>query len=236
MCGAHYARQQRHGDPLAGRAFVGASPCCIVPGCTRPFQAKGMCKVHYGRQQRHDDPLARRIGKGEAINFSHEVVLTCTDTDPKACLRWPYKFWGKSKYPKLRYDGTTQCVHRVACIIKHGPPPFPKAQACHNCNNPWCVNPHHLRWDTQIGNDRDGDKFGTRARGERNGNTKLSDDLIREIWSTEGSNREIGLQYGISRIQVSSIKRGVTRKHLGLGVARTGKRIVNPRSYATHLI
>lgn len=74
LCSPHWHRWQRHGDPLAGRAYKaprGARSVCRIPGCGLPVLADYLCASHHGRQQRHGDPLAggyrgRRRGQKDA--------------------------------------------------------------------------------------------------------------------------------------------------------------------------
>jgi hypothetical protein len=53
LCGKHYAKWKRYGDPLGGRPPVLA---CAVDGCSELQQAKGYCKIHYARWNRTGDP------------------------------------------------------------------------------------------------------------------------------------------------------------------------------------
>jgi hypothetical protein len=55
LCGKHYARWLKHGDPLRERP--GPQPCSIE-GCHRPSSTRGYCETHYQRWYRHGDPLA----------------------------------------------------------------------------------------------------------------------------------------------------------------------------------
>jgi hypothetical protein len=60
LCGMHYKRRLRHGNPLAGERPTE----CAVAGCTRPARARGWCQGHYLRWYRTGDvrphePLSR---------------------------------------------------------------------------------------------------------------------------------------------------------------------------------
>jgi len=46
-------------------------------------------------------------------------------------------FWVKSR---------VILAHRLACWLRHGPPPEGKPTVDHLCKNTLCVNPDHLRW------------------------------------------------------------------------------------------
>lgn len=52
---------------------------------------------------------------------------------------------------------------------------------CHNDGNPQNNNLSNLRLDTQSGNLSDRERHGTNITGERNGRSKLTEELVREI-------------------------------------------------------
>ena len=51
LCGKHYARLRRHGDPLAWKRPK--RPVCSVDGCEHRAAAKGLCDTHYRRLRRN---------------------------------------------------------------------------------------------------------------------------------------------------------------------------------------
>lgn len=53
------------------------------------------------------------------------------------------------------HSGKVVRVHRLVLEVHVGPPPDDRPVACHSCDRPLCVNPTHLRWDTQQENVRD---------------------------------------------------------------------------------
>jgi HNH endonuclease len=102
--------------------------------------------------------------------------------DPGECWEWKASgtLYG---YGSFRREGRWVLAHRVAWELANGPIPAGLV-VLHQCDNPACVNPAHLRVDTQAANMRDkvekgrqvsGDQHWTRlrpdrrARGERHG-------------------------------------------------------------------
>lgn len=50
MCGPHYNKWRRYGDPTAGKPIhIPAGGPCAVTTCTRPSVTYGMCNAHYRR-------------------------------------------------------------------------------------------------------------------------------------------------------------------------------------------
>lgn len=42
-------------------------------------------------------------------------------------------------------------VHELLCYVMHGAPLL-KQEVSHTCSHKWCINPHHLKWDTHSNN------------------------------------------------------------------------------------
>lgn len=56
MCGMHYQRLKKHGDPLYERPLRVGVERCSIDGCNRLLRARGMCPTHYRRWSIHGDP------------------------------------------------------------------------------------------------------------------------------------------------------------------------------------
>lgn len=80
-------------------------------------------------------------------------------------------------------------------------------EACHNNGRRADNRLSNLRWDTHRKNIRDRERHGTTARGERNGNAKLTEDKVREIRDLRGkmTQRAIAILFGISKTVVNAI-------------------------------
>jgi hypothetical protein len=57
LCGKHYKRQWRHGNPLQ-TAYIYAETRinCKAPDCVKAAETKGYCKIHYTRVYKHGTP------------------------------------------------------------------------------------------------------------------------------------------------------------------------------------
>jgi hypothetical protein len=78
------------------------------------------------------------------------------------CWEWQGSLAGNG-YGSFKWFGRAVGPHRLMCQMAHGDPALDQ-YALHACDNPPCVNPHHLRWDTQTENLREAWIRGRRAR------------------------------------------------------------------------
>lgn len=77
----------------------------------------------------------------------------------------------------------------------------------HKCRNRNCVNPNHLEIGTQSENIKDMIRDGTQAKGEKHGQSKLTETQIREIrLKFNNTQRELAKEYGVSQAQIHRIK------------------------------
>ena len=77
MCGLHYGRWHRHGDPhIVKKIYRHKSQICSVDGCENPTLAKGLCGNHYALMRRNGEPIKTKIFKGEYIKDGYKYVYT----------------------------------------------------------------------------------------------------------------------------------------------------------------
>ena len=81
-------------------------------------------------------------------------------------------------------------AHRLAWVLAGNTIPAGMI-VCHHCDNPPCMNPDHLFIGTDADNTHDSMKKGRfhKAKGEKNGLSKLTADQVRYIRETYNSNR-----------------------------------------------
>ncbi|WP_084398275.1 HNH endonuclease [Henriciella aquimarina] len=184
---------------------------CSVSDCGNTHYCRGFCRAHYSRFKRYGDPLAGRIPTGSTVAWLEQHA----DHEGDACLPWPFAT-AKNGYAKIRIDGTDTWAHRVMCRMAHGEPPTPRHHAAHSCGNgnEACCNPNHLRWATPKENFRDMLKHGTYPRGEKSGNSKLTEADVRRIRSSSKSGAALARELGVSRKLISLIRRRQAWKHV----------------------
>lgn len=140
-----------------------------------------------------------------AERFWQKVVKTDT------CWNWTgAKIKG---YGVINVSGKNVFAHRLSYQLHFREP---DALVLHSCDNPSCVNPAHLFLGTYQDNMDDMVSKG-RANppcGERQGNHKLTEAEVLEIFAANGTHESISGQFGISQSLVSLIKSQKRWTHL----------------------
>jgi hypothetical protein len=210
-CGLHYQRWRNSGGEVKKIARPGEPKrLCSVEGCGNVAEKRGWCGLHYQRWRKSGgesggDPLqAKTAGTGEPEAFLQKALAY----DGDECLIWPY--YRSHGYAAIAVDGKPKHVHIIVCTAIHGEKPSPELEVAHSCGkgHEGCIAPKHLRWATSKQNKADQLLHGTRNRGERNGQARLTAKTVQEIRRAKGRQSEIALRFGISQSHVSNIRNG----------------------------
>lgn len=126
-----------------------------------------------------------------------------------ACWPWlAHKL--KRGYGHLGYEGKMLKAHRVSWELENGPIPS-RMLVCHRCDNPSCVNPAHLFLGTSMDNNHDMISKDRHWRGHLatlNAHARvLTEEQVRTLRNTPGSNKALGAMFGIGAGQVYKIRR-----------------------------
>ena len=120
----------------------------------------------------------------------------------------------KNGYGMITRNGSTVKAHRVSYEVHWGES-LETYHCLHRCDNPSCVNPNHLFSGTNLDNVQDKVKKGRcytgDQKGEKNGNSKLTDAIVKSIRTEYNSNSGVithtalAKKYGVSRPTISYI-------------------------------
>jgi hypothetical protein len=146
--------------------------------------------------------LALRLSK----RFWGKVKIT---KHPQRCWEWTASK-NKAGYGQIQVggvDGRPMLAHRVSWIVHNGAIPR-DLHVLHDCNNPGCVRPGHLRLGTDLDNTRDAFLKGKVARGKRLPHTRLTVRQVVEIRrALSALVKTISKKYKISTSMVHAILR-----------------------------
>lgn len=168
-----------------------------------------------------------------STDAEREAFKSRTNTTPSGCVEWQGKTNGQG-YGRFCFGRRVELAHRAAWRLFCGPIP-PGKCLLHSCDNPKCVNTAHLSLGDRGDNARDMASKGRqwvqknpegrpvcpdelKARGEKHGNSKLSDADVLSI-RRRASKGELGkalaVEFGCSKSLVSQVIRGSIWAHVG---------------------
>lgn len=115
----------------------------------------------------------------------------------------------------LWIDGRTRVatVHRLVALAFHGLPPEGKNDCAHTDGNKDNNSAGNLRWASRAENEADKVRHGRSNRGERNGQSRLTDEAAARIRAEaiaggRGTQRRLARQYGVSDGAICNIVKG----------------------------
>jgi hypothetical protein len=189
---------------------------CSFDGCVKPVFGRKLCTGHYA-QWRKGKPLYQlRPWRECAIDSFWEYVNKQESMNvANACWLWT-GYIGADGYGASNHNGQTRHAHRISYILNIGPIPDGLC-VCHHCDVRNCVRPDHLFIGTDADNVADMVRKNRQAKGNNNGQSKLTSDIvksIREEYAHGTPQTILAKRYNVSRLTVHRALHGHSWKHV----------------------
>lgn len=178
---------------------------CSIAGCSAKHKGLGYCRSHLLRFKKYGDPLVNH-------DFTVDPSMTFANglgaPTESGCIEWQ-KSKNSRGYGKFKTGGKTVSAHRFSYEAHNGPIPD-GAVVRHACDNPPCVNPDHLLVGTHADNSMDAVTRNRVARGERDGNAKLTAADVTEIVKLlpHNARADIARMFNVSASTIDAIYYG----------------------------
>ena len=196
---------------------------CAIDGCGRRYKARGLCGPHYAAWFRSSPP-----GPKVWPSIEERFWANVDRRSENECWEWAAKSKTPAGYGVFHpRKPETVGAHRFSLALHLGRPITTGMFACHTCDNPPCVNPHHLYEGTSQNNVDDAVSRQRHKRGEMDPNAKLSEDdvlAIRFMVADGAKSRSAAAIYGVQESLISGIVRGNRWQHVGGPITKHYKR------------
>lgn len=116
-------------------------------------------------------------------------------------------------YGQFSIDDRCHHAHRVAYEIINGLIEE-DGVVRHDCDTRRCCNPFHMKMGSHSDNVADRVERERSARGEQNGRAKLTEEQVRHIRLTYGSNELLARTYRVSPETIKAVRSGRRWKHI----------------------
>jgi hypothetical protein len=187
---------------------------CTVECCQKPHYSGGLCQMHKWRLGHYGDVNGARFPQVR-LSFSdplriQEYLLQNRTVDEHGCWLWN-KYRNGQGYGTQYVDGKPIRLNRLAAHLWLHFDLTSDLDVLHECDNPPCFNPNHLRPGTRLENMAD---MARKGRGRR----KLQEEevvFIRQLLARGNSQASIARQFGVTRTAIEAIAINRTWKHVG---------------------
>jgi DNA-binding XRE family transcriptional regulator len=152
--------------------------------------------------------------------FDNPIDLFWHYVQPKTaeeCWEWQGPNDCLQGYGRFKVNGIPYIAHRFSYELRHGPISH-DLFVCHTCDNPKCVNPHHLFAGTSQDNHADMIQKQRNVHGTAHPLAKLQEDQviqIREMYATNQFHQgDLAHLFGVSKTLIGNIVNYRTWRHI----------------------
>ncbi len=187
---------------------------CSVPQCDKVHYCKGYCRTHYSRYKAHGTPDG---GPRNHVSLEERFWGKVQRRGPDQCWPWIGKRQA-SGYGRIGIGANTQTGAHQVCFEMHNG--YKPEVVMHTCDNPWCVNPAHLKAGTRKLNMQDCVAKGRfshapKTWGGKHHRAKLTEADVREIKSRPAAKGvALAKQFGVEVAVIYRIRAGTAWKHV----------------------
>lgn len=146
----------------------------------------------------------RCIGQLRILSRRKRFELLLRDVTPNACVNWTGER-DRDGYGRIGKGRHFVMTHRYSYEMHHGTIPDGLC-VMHDCDNPSCINPFHLKVGTNLQNLQEKVSRGRHNRGETCHLSKLNNAAVREIRGSSLSLAELASIYMITPNTVRRVK------------------------------
>jgi hypothetical protein len=134
-------------------------------------------------------------------------VLSNSVKKENGCLIYLGSLQGNSGYGKVSDNNKSKAAHRAVYEYYHNLILSSDQHILHSCDNKLCVNIEHLSIGNQLINMQDKVAKSRQAKGETNGNCKLTNENVIFIFSSKLSYRTLQKMFDIGLSTIADIKK-----------------------------
>jgi len=188
---------------------------CSVDRCERVEWARQLCGKHYQRWRKFGNPLITHSTRPD-ISFEEWFWQQIKVDEQTECWIWQLALATRG-YGQVSIKRKSYRAHRIAYEL------FYKESAkgklvCHTCDNPPCINPHHLFLGTAKENTQDMIQKSRHYHGERHHFAKLTAQAVLDMRNRHAKGdvtiAQLAREYGISEPSANRVIAGITWRHV----------------------
>ena len=190
---------------------------CSYDGCEGKVVGLGYCQKHYKRVKKYGSPNPQKYSQESLETRFWRFVDRKSESE---CWEWQGQVLANG-YGRISLGAKSlgaEGAHRVSWKLFNKTDIPDGMFVMHKCDNPSCVNPHHLSIGTPKENTQDmiakGRKRVVSPKGEGNGKSLLNEEKVRLIRSSTLSHAAIGRELGVSPNCVRGVRIGRTWTHI----------------------